>query len=151
MKITKREDWKTEALPSKRTTIALNRRFSSIDMRKIRAGLVPQQMEDKWFIFWKRNVLFFHRSWTGHCLFVVRFVKDGDSYVMIEADVNRDPEQFKETSDERDAEIISYLIDVLLLHQRALFPSDDPTIDKRVIMEWGLIGRAMFGQHPNDQ
>jgi hypothetical protein len=47
MKIAKREDWKTEALPSKRTTFALNRRFPSTDMRKIRAGLVPQQMEDK--------------------------------------------------------------------------------------------------------
>ena len=56
MKIAKEEDWKTEALPSKRTTIALNRRFSSIDMRKIRMGFVPQQKEDKWFIFWKRNV-----------------------------------------------------------------------------------------------
>jgi hypothetical protein len=151
MKIAKREEWKTEALASKRTTIALNRRFSPIDMHKIRLGLVPQQMEDKWFVFWERNALCFHRSWTGHCLFVVRFVKDGDSYVMTEANVNRDPEQYKETSDERDAEMISYMIDVLLLHQRALFPSDDPSIDKRVIMEWSLVGRAMFGQHPNDK
>lgn len=150
MKIAKREDWKTEALPSKRTTFALNRRFPSTDMRKIRAGLVPQQMEDKWFIFWKRNVLYFHRSWTGHCIYVVRFRNDGDSYVMIEADANRDPEQYKETSDKRDAEMISYLVDVLLLHQEAVFPSDDPSSEKRVITEWSQVGRAMLGQHPND-
>jgi len=31
---------------------------------------------------------------------------------MIEADVNRDPEQYKETSDERDAKMI-YLKDLL--------------------------------------
>lgn len=151
MKTAKQTDWKTEVLPSKRTTIALNRRFSSIDIRKIRAGLVPQQMEDKWFVFWERDALYFHRSWTGHCLYVVRFVKDGDSCVMIEADVNRDPKQYKETSDERDAEMISYLIDVLLLRQYAVFPSNDPSLDRRVIMEWGLVGRAMFGQHPNDK
>jgi hypothetical protein len=151
MSIAKREDWKTEALPSKRTTIALNRRFSSTDMRKIRAGLVPEQMEDKWFIFWRRNALYFHRSWTGYCIYGVRFKNDGDSYVMFEADVNRDPEQYTETSDKRDADMISYLVDVLLLRRKAVFPSDDPSIDKRVIMEWSLVGRAMFGQHPNDK
>jgi hypothetical protein len=64
MKSAKQKDWKTGALPSKRTTIALNRRFSPIEMRKIRAGLVPQQMEDKWFVFWERDALFFHRSWA---------------------------------------------------------------------------------------
>ena len=42
--------------------------------------------------------------------------------MMIEADVNRDPEQYKETSDKRDAEMISYLVDTLLLHQEAVFP-----------------------------
>jgi hypothetical protein len=97
-------------------------------------------MEDKWLVFWERNALCFHSSWTGHRLFVARFVKDGDSYVMIEADVNRDPEQYEETSDERDAEMISYLIDMLLLHQRALFPSEDSSIDKQVIMGWSLVG-----------
>ncbi len=117
-------------------------------MRKMRRGLVPQQMEDKWFIFWERDALYFHRSWTGHCIYVVRFVNEGDSCVMIEADVNRDPEQWTETSAERDAEMISYLIDVLLLHRQAVFPSDDPSIQKRVITEWSLVGRAMFGQHP---
>lgn len=67
---------------------------------------------------------------------------------MFEADVNRDPEQYTETSDKRYAEMISYLVDVLLLHQRALFPSEDPSIDKRVIMEWSLVGRAMLGNIP---
>ena len=70
---------------------------------------------------------------------------------MFEADVNRDPEQYTETSDKRDADMISYLVDVLLLRRKAVFPSDDPSIDKRVIMEWSLVGRAMFGQHPNDK
>ena len=148
MKAAKQKDWKTEPLPFKRTTIALNRWFSSTGMRKIRAGLISQQMEDKWFIFWERDALYFHRSWTGFCLYVVRFIEDGDSYVMIEADVNRDPEQWTENSAERDAEMISYLIDVLLLHQKVIFPTDDPSIEKRVVREWSLVGRAMVGQHP---
>jgi hypothetical protein len=67
---------------------------------------------------------------------------------MIEADVNRDPEQYTETSDKRDTEMISYLVDVLLLHQRAVFPSDGPSSEKRALLKWSQVGRAMFGQHP---
>jgi hypothetical protein len=40
MKAAKQKDWKTDPLPFKRTTIALNRRFSSTGMLKIREGLV---------------------------------------------------------------------------------------------------------------
>lgn len=47
--------------------------------------------------------------------------------------------------------MISYLVDVLLLRQRAVFPSDDLSIEKRVIREWGQVGRAMFGQHPHNK
>src|SRR5665647_433355 len=148
MRTAKQQHRNTKALPSKCTTIDLNRRFSAIEMRKMRRGLLPEQMEDKWFIFWERDALYFHRSWTGHRIYVVRFVNEGDSCVRIEADVNRDPEQWTENSAERDAEMISYLIDVLLLHQKVIFPSDDPSIEKRVVREWSLVGRAMVGQHP---
>jgi len=70
---------------------------------------------------------------------------------MIEADVNRDPEQYTETSDKRDAEMISYLVGVLLLHQRAVFPSDGPSSEKQALLKWSQGGRATFGQHPNDK
>jgi hypothetical protein len=56
--------------------------------------------------------------------------------------------QYSETSDERDAEMISYLVDVLLLHQYSVIPSDNSSIEKRVMTEWCQVGRAMFGQHP---
>ena len=29
--------------------------------------------EDKWFIYWENDTLFFHRSWTGVCVYIVRF------------------------------------------------------------------------------
>ncbi len=151
MKTAKPKDLRTEALPSKKTTIRLNRTFSPQEMKQIRRGLVPEQMEDKWFIYWKDDSLFFHRSWTGVCIYVVRFAVEGDSCRMIEADVNRDPKQYKETSDERDARMISYLVDVLLLHREAVFPSNEPSSEKRALMNWSQVGRAMLGQHPNDE
>jgi hypothetical protein len=151
IKTAKQTDWKIEALPSKRTIIHLERTFSPQEMKRIRRGLVPKQMEDKWFIYWKDETLFFHRSWTGFCIYVVRFTTECDSCRMIEADVNRDPEQYKEASNERDAEMISYIMDVLLLHQEAVFPSGDPSSEKQALMTWSQVGRAMLGQHPNDE
>lgn len=129
----------------------MDRTFSSQEMKRIRRGLVPEQMEDKWFIYWKDDTLFFHRSWTGFCIYIVRFAAEGNSCRMIEADVNRDPEQYKETSNERDAEMILYLVDVLLLYQEAVFPSDESSSEKQALMNWSQVGRAMLGQHPNDE
>ena len=151
MKAAKPTDWKTKALPSKRTAIRLDRTFSLEEMQHIRRGLVPEQMEDKWFIYWEDNTLFFHRSWTGVCIYVVRFAAQDDTYRMIEAEVNRDPEQYKVTNDERDAEMISYLVDVLLLRRGAPFPSDEPSSEKQALMNWSQVGRAMLGQHPSDE
>jgi hypothetical protein len=151
MKVAKPSDWKIKALPSQRTTIPLSRCFSPIEMQRIRMGLVPEQMEDKWFIYWKDDALFFYRSWTGVCVYSVRFATEGDSHRMIEVDVNRDPEQYRETSDERDARMISYLIDVLLLQQESAFPSDEPSSEKQALMNWSQVGRAMLGENPKDE
>jgi len=151
MKAAKPADWKTEALPPLRTTIRLDRTFLPQEMRRIRRGLVPEQMEDKWFIYWKDDTLFFHRSWTGICVYVIHFAAAGDSNRMLAADVNRDPEQYSETSDERDAEMISYLVDVLLLRRDAVFPNDEPSSEKQALTNWSQVGRAMLGQHPDDE
>ena len=151
MRPAKPTDWKTHPLPSKKITIRLDRTFSPQEMKRLSEGLVPRQMEDKWFIYWKDDTLYFHRSWTGYCVYIVRFVAESGSFRMIEADVNRDPKQYKQTSDERDVAMISYLIDVLLLHKKAVFPSDELSLKKKALMNWSQVGRAMFGQHLDDK
>jgi hypothetical protein len=150
MNSAKPTDWKTKALPSQRATILLNRAFSQEEIVQIRRGLVPEQMEDKWFIYWKDDALYFHRSWTGFCVYIVQFAAEGDGWKMVTACVNRNPEQYQETSDEQDRKMISYLVDVLLLHRDAAFPSDEPSSEKSTLMNWSQVGRAMLGQHPND-
>jgi hypothetical protein len=78
VKTAKPTDWKTEALPSLKSTIRLDRTFSPDEMNLIKRGLVPEEMEDKWFIYWKDGTLFFHRSWTGYCLYAVHFVAESE-------------------------------------------------------------------------
>ncbi|WP_457598883.1 hypothetical protein [Hydrogenimonas sp.] len=112
---------KARELPSKRTTVYLDRTFSPQEMERIRRGLVSMGAEEKWFIYWRDDRLFFHHSWTGYCIYIVYFSAEGNgNYRMIKADVNRDPEQYKETGDERDAKLISVLIDAFLLRQEAV-------------------------------
>jgi len=120
-------------------------------MRQIREGLLPQQMEDKWFIYWQDDALYFHRSWTGFCIYVVRFAVEGNSFRVVEADVNRDPEQYGETDDARDAKMISFLIDLLLLRQRGDYPSKKSDPEMEALEQWSSVGRAMLGQHPKPE
>ena len=138
-------DWNTEPLPAAVAIIPLDRRFTPEEMRRIEAGLVPEEMEDKWFIYWHDDHLYFHRSWTGFCVYVIRFERDGRSARMVEARVNRDSEQYSETSDSRDAALIDYLIDVLLLRQHAEFPAGPFDADEAALAEWSEVGRAMLG------
>jgi 8-oxo-dGTP diphosphatase len=140
-------DWQTKRLPSKHTTIALDRRFAPHEMQRIKAGLIPEEMEDKWFIYWQNDTLFFHRSWSAFCLFVVHFAKDAEWYRMCGAELNRNPKQYAETSDAKDASLISHLIDVLLLQKEAEFPSDASDTAEAAVAQWGKVGRPMLGQH----
>jgi len=151
MKTAKPADWKTEALPQKRTTVRLDRSFSPEEMDRIRRGLVPKQMEDKWFIYWKDDHLFFHRSWTGFCFFVVRFVADAESFHMVGADVNRETVQYTQTDDSEDIQMISFLVDVLLLRCQSAPPIGEPSAKQRALKTWSQVGRAMFDQHPDDE
>ena len=112
------------------------------------SGLVPGQMEDKWFIYWQDDVLYFHRSWTGFCVYVVRFEFEGESYRMVEADLNRERSEYGQTDDDHDAAMISYLIDVLLLDREADFPTDAADPGEAALQQWSEVGRAMLDEHP---
>ncbi len=147
----RRTDWKTLPLPERRTTIPLDRRFSAAEMEAIRYGVLPRQMEDKWFVFFEEDVLYFHRSWTGFLVYAVRFAPDGPGARMTGADVNRDPAQYREKDDRRDAGMVSFLIDSLLLRRPAELPSDEPSPEMRALKTWSAIGRAAAGEHPDGE
>jgi hypothetical protein len=146
MKATQPSDWKTVELPSKRTTLTLDREFSKQEMEKIRRGILPRQMEDKWFIYWKDGDLFFHRSWTGFCTYIVHFNEEENGSRMVKAEVNRDPDQYSQTDDAYDAKMISYLVDILLLEKESIFPSTGGSPADQAVANWSMVGRAMFGK-----
>lgn len=148
MRAARARDWSREELPAKRTTIALDRLFSEEEMELIQRGVVPEQMEDKWFIYWEEGTLYLHRSWTGFCIYVVRFVLENRGWRMVRADVNRDPAEYNETSDKTDAVLVSALVDVLLLRREPALPQAGESDVQAAVLNWSMIGRAMFGEHP---
>lgn len=52
-------------------------------------------MEDKWWLHYADDVLFFVRSWTGFVIYELRFRPDGDNRVGFEIIANRDSGQYR--------------------------------------------------------
>jgi hypothetical protein len=143
----KPESWKSVPFPERRARLVLERTFDAAEWSAIEQGVVPEEMEDKWFVFEKEGWLFFHRSWTGYCVYQVRVEGTPLGRKIAEAWANRDPEQYKETDDAYDARLLSWLIDVLLLKRPALWP--DSGLGDEALRQWSLVGRAML-EHDTD-
>ena len=65
--------------------------------------------------------------------------------------VNRDSDQYNCTDDLYDAKMVLFLISVLLLRRPAKFPSKSKSRHRRALEMWGQVGRAGFGEHPDDE
>ena len=118
-----RESWhKLQPLPAKTSQISLDREFTEDEFEKLSLGLVPVDMDDKWFIFLEANTFYFHRSWTGTCIYQMGVVKERDVFVADKILVNREVDQYKETDDGYDERLLLFLIENLLLGNQLPFP-----------------------------
>jgi hypothetical protein len=147
MKTATPQDFKIESLPHRHVTINVNLSYSNIQKKKIIKGFIPKAMEDKWFIFFDRGILNFHRSWTGFCVYRVYCREEDNKFFLTHADVNRDPEQYKETNDDFDQQMISFLVNVLLLKNQDRFPSNDGS-EPDPLKAWSSIGKAIDSIKP---
>jgi len=137
-------------MPSRRARIALDRTFTPCEMEQIRMGVVPDQMEDKWFVYYEDDILYFHRSWTGYCIYMVYFEPEEEGCRMVRGEVNRELETPRVSEDE-EAAMISFLIDVLLLDEVPQYPADEEPSSDEVLAMWGLLGNAFIGKRPGDE
>jgi len=147
MKIARRSGWDIEPMPVQRSEIKVSRTFSGEEMEQIRRGMVPEQMEDKWFIFWEEGTLYFHRSWTGFCIYELQFEQSGSTWAAESLIANRDKEQYAVTDDVEDALMVSYLIDRILLDKAVAYPRSSNDVDKAVLEQWHTMGRVMLDRN----
>jgi hypothetical protein len=109
--IATRGDWKTAPLPSARKSLLFDGSYTSAEFERIKEGLIPESMDDKWFVFFEEPWLHLHRSWTGFCIYQVRFEPAGEGVRVAEVLANREPDQYGETDDTRDMLMLAVLLD----------------------------------------
>lgn len=115
-------DCQTLALPASREDLGFELHLSEADAQTVMMGLLPRDMDDKWFIYFEEEWLYFHRSWTGACIYALRLTKSLDGFQVAESWVSRELTQYKETRTDYDRELLRFMIQALLLKQPAEFP-----------------------------
>ena len=119
-----RDDWKSVSMDAQKSQLPYHREFSKDEYDLISFGLIPETMDDKCFIFLENQDLYFHRSWTGHCIYQLHLELSGNHYSVTETWVNRNPNEYKSlaTDDSYEMALLSFMIDNLLLGKSQPFP-----------------------------
>jgi len=112
-------NWKIEPFGDV-TEIPYDAEFSASEFEQINVGLIPQAMEDKWFVFYENETLFFHRSWTGQAVFKVKLKASSDGFVVSQALIST--AMLKMWDKVYCAAMLEFLIDNLLLGKSISFP-----------------------------
>lgn len=87
-------------MPAERRVMRYARWLPSEYFAALCLGFVPSVMEDKWFAYVRGKTLFLHRSWTGICIWTVRFEQLpavlGGGFLATETLANCHPKQVPE-------------------------------------------------------
>jgi hypothetical protein len=102
--------WKILPLPADRERFSRDRVFSDADGERMRRGHIPEEMGDRWFIYFEDGWLYFHRSWTGACIFGVQLDGSPAGVRVVDCWVSRDREEYKSTDTEADKATLTRLI-----------------------------------------
>ena len=141
--------WKRLDPPLQREPLGLSAAFSDAEADALTAGLIPRQMEDKWFICFHEGWLLFHRSWTGACIYGLRLDRSAAGVRVVDSWANRDPTQYKGTDVEYDRKLVRFLIDAFLLRRPGCvfpMPTGSPQGPPGVFQHT-IVGRA-FPESP---
>jgi hypothetical protein len=106
---------KVHPLPRLRIQIPFERSFTQNEFLLLKRGFVAESMEDRWHIFFKDPWMTFVRSWTGFCVYKVRLEGSDKGCKIVQAFASRDLKQYGGTDAREDVEMLSFLIDHLLL------------------------------------
>lgn len=88
------EQWKTVFMLEKMVKIDfIIQIFSEQEFERIKLGIFPLAMEDKWFVYFESGHLYCHRSWTGICIFDVQIETIGNESITTQVLVNNDEDQ----------------------------------------------------------
>ena len=90
--------------------IHIDLQFTIDQFKKLSKGLIPQQMEDRWFIYFEDQWLYFHRSWTGFGIYKARLIKENEKFIINEFWKEGNLDKYGNNNDEKDIENFTFLI-----------------------------------------
>lgn len=76
-------DWKSERAPKKKRFSTIMYDFSPKELKKIRIGRIPSNMEQKWFYYYNDGAIYFYRSWTGILMFSLIINEQTNKHILI--------------------------------------------------------------------
>lgn len=143
-----RRHWKNYPLTAQHKQINLKIDFPADDMTRIKRGVLPREMEDKWFMFFEDDKLYCHRSWTGLCVYVAHFnpQEGGAALSMLELD---DTNDLVRGDDAAMVHQFLWLIAVLMFDSRASYPASGSP-EKDAIDAWVMAGRAYYKEEDEE-
>lgn len=140
-----KETWKNIPIDNPKR-IDINLLFSNHQFSKLTRGLIPQQMEDKWFIYYEDEWLYFHRSWTGNGMYKAKLNKVSDGYFITEFWAEGNQEKYKNEDDNIDIETFSFLIarGLLGIDVRNIYLSKNIKSETDAVKGWNNFGNMLF-------
>lgn len=106
--------WQNLRWPVERQHFDLPMHFNNAEAERLQQGLIPDDMNDRWFIFFEEGWLFFHRSWTGDCIFGVRLDETPDGGRVLDAWSSRDDDRYKSPGLDDEKRLVADLITMCL-------------------------------------
>ena len=107
--------WKTIPIAENADQLPANKLYHLEQWDQISRGLMPEEMEDKWFIYEENYWVYFHRSWTGICIFKAHFSIQGENLVLDEAFVDAETLGENLVRKDRYQDFLYWLVDHFLL------------------------------------
>ena len=145
IKIATKTSWQNHPIDNPKR-IDIDLQFTDKQFSKLFRGLIPRQMEDKWFIYFENDWLFFHRSWTGFGNYKAKLNKGKDGYSIKEFWAERNQEKYKNENDKTDIENFSFLIarGLLGIDVNQIYSNQNIKSETDPIKGWSNFGNMLF-------
>jgi hypothetical protein len=96
--------------------------FDTEQFVRVKTGLIPEAMEDKWFIYYEEPHLFLHRSWTGQPVYRLTLKSEPKGAEVSEALWSKDIADASALGPDYEVRLLDFLISNLLLGLAKPFP-----------------------------
>ncbi|WP_240167360.1 hypothetical protein [Streptomyces noursei] len=98
-----------------------DRIWTDAEWHRIRLGYQAQSMDERWNVFAEGDVVFIHRSWTGHGIYEVSFASvSGGGKRIASAVAESDPRRYRSMGDAYDRLMLELVLGAIVLGESAV-------------------------------